>query len=142
MGSLMSILIGLFLIHIGMILSTLGLSPHGFVFWASLPKGLIPIGYCPCLYTYKPSHSYPMWDFGRTPNNPPLEQSSIDPPLKSGFFVFHYVRAHILREALPATGSLLTTPFYSISTHTIKPKSGSDTTCWETSWTLSLSTLV
>ena len=36
------------LIHIGMILSNLGLNPHGFVF-RHLPKDIIPIGYFPCL---------------------------------------------------------------------------------------------
>ena len=51
-------------LHNGMILSTLGLSPHGFAFGLT-PKGLIP-----------------MEIFGCIPNNPPLEQRTIEPPLK------------------------------------------------------------
>ena len=53
-------------LHNGMILSTLGLSPHGFVFGLT-PKGLIPMEIC--------VHPY-------IPNNPPLEQRTIEPPLK------------------------------------------------------------
>ena len=36
---------GLFLIHIAMIFSTLGLNPRDFHFWVFLPKNITPIRY-------------------------------------------------------------------------------------------------
>ena len=53
-------------------------------------------------------------------------------PLKSGYFlVFHYLRVHALYEAPPPKGSSHYI-FCLASTHTVKPKPDSDTTCWET----------
>ena len=65
-----------------MILSTLGLSPHGFVFGLT-PKGLIPMEifvhpYIPMIF---PTSSQ-CGTIGRIPNNPLLDQSTTEPPLK------------------------------------------------------------
>ena len=69
-------------LHNGMILSTLGLSPHGFSFGLT-PKGLIPmeIFVHPYIPMILPTSSQ-CGTIGRIPNNPPLEQRTIEPPLK------------------------------------------------------------
>ena len=69
-------------LHNGMILSTLGLSLHGFVFGLYPKRPHTNGDICPSLYTHDPPHFSSMWDFGRIPNNPPLEQRTIEPPLE------------------------------------------------------------
>ena len=69
-------------LHNGMILSTLGLSPHVFVFGLYPKRPHTNGDICPSLYTHDLPHFLSMWDFGRIPNNPPLEQRTIEPPVK------------------------------------------------------------
>ena len=105
-------------LYIGMILSTLSMNPHTFVF-RLLPQ---KVSYqFDVIHTYKLitlpicNQCETLWVFGLTPNNHLLEQSFIESPLKT------------------VKGSSLTTPFCSASTYMIKPKPGSNTIRWEIS---------
>ena len=71
-----------------MILSTLDLSPNGFLFRLFPQKSsyqLIIIHAYILISLPIPNRYGTLWDFEHTPNNPPIEQSSTKPPIKPGF---------------------------------------------------------
>ena len=76
---------GPFPIHISMILFTLGLSLHGFVIGLSPERPRTNLILSILINLLIPNRCGTLWDFEHTPNNPPLKQSSIGPPLKPGF---------------------------------------------------------